>query len=79
MTWEQVRDQWRQLPGRAKSRWSELTDDGVGRLVGMRDRLIGGLRARLEWLEVWATGRAPAHGTDAKHSNDRSRSTEGAV
>ena len=36
--------QWRQLRGRIKEWWGDLTDDDLDRIAGKSDRLIGKLQ-----------------------------------
>lgn len=41
MNWDQIKGQWTQLKGSARSKWGELTDDEVTQAAGERDRMIG--------------------------------------
>lgn len=41
MNWQQVKGNWHELKGTAKSRWGRLTDDDLTRIDGERERLIG--------------------------------------
>jgi uncharacterized protein YjbJ (UPF0337 family) len=38
--------QWRELSGRVKEWWGELTDDDIKRIDGNQDKLIGTLQQR---------------------------------
>jgi uncharacterized protein YjbJ (UPF0337 family) len=40
---------WKQLKGRAKSAWAELTDDDLMHIEGRRDVLAGKLQERYGW------------------------------
>jgi len=41
MNREQFEGKWKQLEGRARRRWGELTDDQIERVKGRRDELVG--------------------------------------
>ena len=46
MNWDQLEGKWRQLEGRAKQKWSKLTDDDFGIIRGQRQQLIGMIQER---------------------------------
>lgn len=46
MNWNRVEGNWRQLRGKARTRWGRLTDDDLDVIAGKRDQLIGKLQAR---------------------------------
>ena len=46
MNWDQIKGQWQQLSGHAKSKWGKLTDDDVDNVAGKRDVLIGKIQER---------------------------------
>ena len=37
---------WKQMKGRAKQQWGELTDDDLDRIEGSRDELVGLIQER---------------------------------
>jgi len=37
---------WKQLKGKIKEQWGDLTDDEIDKLEGRKDRLIGALQER---------------------------------
>jgi uncharacterized protein YjbJ (UPF0337 family) len=37
---------WKQMKGKAKEWWGELTDDDLTRIEGSRDKLVGALQER---------------------------------
>jgi len=41
MNWDRIEGQWKQLKGRAKEQWGNLTDDELDRIAGQRDQLVG--------------------------------------
>ena len=42
---------WKQLRGRVKEWWGELTDDDLDRIEGNRDQLVGALQKRYGWAK----------------------------
>jgi uncharacterized protein YjbJ (UPF0337 family) len=46
MNKEQLKGQWKQLKGRAKERWGELTDDDLDQIRGRRQELVGRIQER---------------------------------
>lgn len=46
MNWDQVKGQWKQLTGSAKSRWGKLTDDELQQIDGHREKLAGKIQER---------------------------------
>jgi len=41
-----ISGQWKQLKGKIKERWGELTEDDLAAAAGMRDKLLGRLQER---------------------------------
>ncbi len=46
MNRNEIEGNWKQLKGRAKEKWGELTDDDLDYVEGRRDRLVGKLQER---------------------------------
>lgn len=46
MNRQELEGNWKQLKGRAREKWGELTDDDLDRVEGKADRLIGKLQER---------------------------------
>ena len=46
MNADQMEGNWKQLRGRAKQQWGNLTDDDVEQIAGKREALIGKLQQR---------------------------------
>lgn len=44
-----IKGNWKQVSGRAKAAWGELTDDELDRIGGRRDELVGKLQERYGW------------------------------
>ena len=41
MNWDQAAGNWKQLKGKVKEQWGDLTDDDLDRIAGQRDQLVG--------------------------------------
>lgn len=41
MNWDQIKGNWKQMQGKARARWGELTDDDLSRVEGNREQLEG--------------------------------------
>lgn len=46
MNADTIKGQWKQLKGKAKQRWGELTDDELDIVEGHRDQLVGKIQER---------------------------------
>ena len=46
MDWERVEGNWKQLTGKVKEKWGDLTDDDLTSINGKRDQLEGKLQER---------------------------------
>ena len=46
MNWDRIEGSWKQLKGKARQKWAELTDDDFDRIAGRKDELIGKLQER---------------------------------
>jgi uncharacterized protein YjbJ (UPF0337 family) len=46
MNWDTVKGEWKQLRGKIKEQWGQLTDDDLDRIEGKRDQLIGAVQKR---------------------------------
>lgn len=41
MNWDQIEGSWKQIKGKAREKWGDLTDDDLDRAAGKRDQLVG--------------------------------------
>jgi uncharacterized protein YjbJ (UPF0337 family) len=41
MDWNRVEGNWKQLKGKVKEQWGQLTDDDLDKVAGQRDQLEG--------------------------------------
>lgn len=46
MNWDTIKGQWKQIKGKAKEQWGDLTDDDLDRVEGNRDQLAGRIQER---------------------------------
>jgi len=46
MNWDQIEGKWKELKGRARSSWGELTDDELDQVGGRKDELVGRIQKR---------------------------------
>ena len=46
MSWDMLKGDWKQLKGKVKETWGQLTDDDLDRIDGRRDQLVGNIQAR---------------------------------
>jgi uncharacterized protein YjbJ (UPF0337 family) len=46
MNRDMLRGQWKQIQGRIKNAWGELTDDDLARVEGDWDKLVGKIQER---------------------------------
>lgn len=44
--WDQIAGQWKQLKGRVREAWGQLTDDELEEIAGRRDVLAGKIQER---------------------------------
>ncbi|MCX7646258.1 MAG: CsbD family protein [Rhodobacteraceae bacterium] len=46
MNWDQVEGKWKQLKGKAREKWGEITGDDWDRIEGKRDQIVGLVQER---------------------------------
>jgi uncharacterized protein YjbJ (UPF0337 family) len=46
MNWDIAEGNWKQLKGKVKEQWADLTDDDLTKIEGKRDQLIGRVQER---------------------------------
>ena len=46
MDWNRVEGNWKQLKGRVKEKWGDLTDDDLDKVNGQREQLEGMIQER---------------------------------
>ncbi|UXZ53342.1 CsbD family protein [Halomonas sp. 7T] len=46
MNWDQIEGNWKEVKGKARASWGELTDDELTQIGGKKDQLIGKLQQK---------------------------------
>lgn len=46
LNWDVVKGKWKQLRGKAKEEWGDITDDDWDQIDGHKDKLVGKLQER---------------------------------
>jgi len=46
MHWDEIKDNWSHIAGRAKDQWDRLTDDDLTTIDGRREQLAGKIQER---------------------------------
>lgn len=46
MNWDRIAGNWKQMTGKAREQWGDLTDDDMARINGQRDQLVGRIQER---------------------------------
>jgi uncharacterized protein YjbJ (UPF0337 family) len=62
MNWDVVKGKWKQVKGKARAEWGDITDDEWQALKGDRDQLVGKVQEKYGWakddadkkVEAWA-------------------------
>lgn len=46
MNWDRIKGNWKQIAGKAKEQWGQLTDDDLDVVDGKREQLAGRIQER---------------------------------
>ncbi|MGQ4878504.1 CsbD family protein [Billgrantia sp. LNSP4103-1] len=46
MNWDQIEGKWKEMKGKARASWGELSDDELDQIGGKKDELVGKLQQR---------------------------------
>jgi len=46
MNWDRIEGNWKQIKGKAKTRWGKLTDDQFDVIAGKREQLVGRIQEK---------------------------------
>lgn len=46
MDWNRIEGNWKQLKGKVKEQWANLTDDDLDKIAGKREQLEGKIQER---------------------------------
>ena len=77
MNWDRIEGNWKQLKGKIKEQWGDLTDDDIDRIAGKRDQLAGRLQETYgigkdeaeRQIDSWAATTDPDVTPSQRHSN----------
>ena len=69
MNWDRIEGNWKQLKGKARTRWGKLTDDDVDTLGGKKDQIVGKIQERYgiqkdeaeRQVDTWASEQTGDH------------------
>ena len=64
MNWDIIAGDWKQMVGKVKQKWGNLTDDDLTKINGKREELEGVLQARYGYtkdqakkeIDTWSSG-----------------------
>ncbi len=59
MDWNRIEGNWKQLKGKIKEQWGNLTDDDLDQVAGKREQLERKIQQRYSISEVLATQTTP--------------------
>ncbi|AZM94982.1 CsbD family protein [Vreelandella venusta] len=46
MNWDKIEGNWKEMKGKARASWGELTDDELTQIGGKKDQLVGKLQQK---------------------------------
>ena len=46
MNWDQIEGRWKEVKGKARSSWGEITDDELDQIGGKKDQLVGKIQKK---------------------------------
>lgn len=46
MNWDQIEGNWKQIKGKAREKWGDLTDNDFEVIAGKRDQLVGKIQEK---------------------------------
>lgn len=46
MNWDTITGQWKQLRGKVREKWGEITDDEYDQIAGKKDQFVGKLQEK---------------------------------
>lgn len=68
--WDRIEGSWKEMTGKVKEQWGELTDDDLTVVAGKRDQLAGKLQERYGYAKDKAEHEISAF--EKRHAEDRS-------
>jgi uncharacterized protein YjbJ (UPF0337 family) len=70
MNWDRATGNWKQLKGKVKEKWGDLTDDDLDRISGKRDQLVGKIQERYGILRDEAEKQVRAWEKEAREEDE---------
>ena len=75
MNWDRVEGNWKQLKGKAKQKWGQLTDDQLDVIAGNRDQLVGQVQEAYGIAKDEAEKQVDEWGKTCERDFDKSKQT----
>ena len=72
MNWDQIAGEWKNMKGKVREQWGELTDDDMDRIGGKKDQLVGTIQSKYGIAKEEAERQVDEF-TRKSESNTRSR------
>lgn len=57
MNWDIIQGKWKQLTGKLREEWGDLTDNEYEEIAGNKDQLVGKLQEKYGWTREEAERR----------------------
>lgn len=66
MNWDQIQGNWKQMKGKIRQKWAEMTDDEYDKIAGKKEELSGWLQKKYGYTKDRADKEAEQFGKDLK-------------
>jgi len=66
MNWDRIEGNWKQLKGKVKEHWGDLTDDHIDVIAGKRDLLVGKVQEQYGISKDEAEAQAESFGNEIR-------------
>ena len=73
MNWDQIEGKWKQLSGKAREKWGNLTDSDWQTVAGKKDQLVGRIQERYGVVREDAERQADEWARSLESESDRIR------
>lgn len=75
MNWDEISGNWKQLQGKAREKWGDLTDDDMTKIAGKKDQLVGTLQEKYGHTKEEAGSAADDWAESLKDESDEQQRT----
>jgi len=83
MNWDRVQGQWKQMKGKAKTKWGKLTDNDLDVIAGQKDQLVGRIQERYgiqkdeaqRQVEDWSRSLGEENASEAERNREVRRAS----